>query len=175
MAASFVSGGGELQKRLDAIAKKLAKASTLEVGFLEGETYPDGTPVALVAAVNNFGAPSRGIPPRPFMSNTVAKHSGEWPDQIAKLLEVNDMDAEKTLGQMGLLIADEITDSIFDFDAVPNSPVTDLLKQRFPTGGQTFADVLQARHDIANGAMAPAGKQLVWSGQMAAAPKSKVT
>ena len=46
--------------------------SVLAVGYPASETggikYPDGTPVVLVAAVNNFGSASRGIPVRPFMS-----------------------------------------------------------------------------------------------------------
>jgi hypothetical protein len=33
-----------------------------------GLAYPDGTQVALVAAVQNFGSGSRGIPARPFLA-----------------------------------------------------------------------------------------------------------
>lgn len=172
---SEVSGGDKLKAALDQIAKKLTSAAKVEIGFFEDQTYPDGTPVALVAAVQQWGAPSRGIPPRPFMTKVVADHSAEWPDQVATLLKANDLDAKKTLGQMGALIESEITDAIFEFDGVPNSPVTNLLKQRFPQGGQTFADVLKAREDVRNGATAPAGKQLVQSGLLASSPKHQVT
>ena len=51
------TGGEKLQKKLQEIAEKLGAARTVRVGFLENATYPDNahTPVALVAAVNEFG------------------------------------------------------------------------------------------------------------------------
>lgn len=55
MADGGFSGGEELQKYLAGIAESVAKASGLKVGFLEGSTYDDGTPVPMVAAVNEFG------------------------------------------------------------------------------------------------------------------------
>jgi hypothetical protein len=53
------------------LLKRYNSDSVLAVGYPASETgslrYPDGTSVILVAAVNNFGSASRGIPPRPFM------------------------------------------------------------------------------------------------------------
>jgi hypothetical protein len=49
------SGGAALEARLREIAEKVGKAKTVNVGFLEGATYPDGTPVALIAATNEYG------------------------------------------------------------------------------------------------------------------------
>jgi len=54
-----MTGGEKLQAYLQQIAGKLASAGTnpnVRVGFLEGATYPDGTPVPLIAAQNEFGA-----------------------------------------------------------------------------------------------------------------------
>ena len=174
MATVRITGGDKLAARLQEIAQRLSTGATVEVGYFPDAMYPDGTYVAFVAALSNFGTGK--APPRPFFSNAVVKHSPEWPEQIAKLLKANDMNAAQSLGQMGAVIADEITQSIFDFDSVPNSPVTDLLKQRFPTrDGMTAADVWQAFRDVKNGATAPAGKRLVWSGQMARSPSFRVT
>lgn len=53
---SGVSGGLKLEAALKRIAKKLSTASNVKVGFLEGATYPDGTPIAYVASINEFGA-----------------------------------------------------------------------------------------------------------------------
>jgi hypothetical protein len=50
-----VTGGNKLEAALRNIADKLAKASKVNVGFLEDATYPDGTPIAYIAAVNEFG------------------------------------------------------------------------------------------------------------------------
>jgi hypothetical protein len=49
------SGGAALEAKLREIAEKVGKANTVNVGFLEGATYPDGTPVALIAATNEYG------------------------------------------------------------------------------------------------------------------------
>lgn len=54
-----LSGGEKLQAALSAINAKLTPngpASSVSVGFLEGQYYPDGTSVPMVAAVNEFGA-----------------------------------------------------------------------------------------------------------------------
>ena len=51
-----IDGGKALAKKLREIASKLEKASTLNVGFLEGADYPDGTPVASIAAIQEWGA-----------------------------------------------------------------------------------------------------------------------
>jgi len=119
-----LSGGEALQRRLDEIAKKLKSAATLRVGFLENATYPDGTPVAMVAAVNEFGAPSRGQPPRPFFRNAIRDHAPEWPDQIEALVASTDYDAATVLGQMGEMIAGEIRQSITDTNEPPLAPST---------------------------------------------------
>ncbi|EMN9740683.1 hypothetical protein REW29_003772 [Klebsiella quasipneumoniae] len=50
-----MSGGDKLMEHLHSIAKGLSSGDDLKVGFLEGAKYPDGTPVALVAATNEFG------------------------------------------------------------------------------------------------------------------------
>ncbi|WP_347558571.1 hypothetical protein [Robbsia sp. KACC 23696] len=55
MAGKTFSGGAELEAKLKEIAAKLGKSNSVNVGFLEGATYPDGTPVAQIAAQNEFG------------------------------------------------------------------------------------------------------------------------
>ena len=64
------TGGEKLQKKLQEIVEKLGAARTVRVGFLENATYPDDahTPVALVAAVNEFGG-----------TVTVPTHDGALP------------------------------------------------------------------------------------------------
>jgi hypothetical protein len=54
MGATF-SGGAALEAKLKEIAAKVGKPNTVRVGFLEDATYPDGTPVALIAATNEYG------------------------------------------------------------------------------------------------------------------------
>lgn len=55
MVTKAFSGGAALEAKLREIAEKVGKAHTVHVGFLEGATYPDGTPVAQIAAINEYG------------------------------------------------------------------------------------------------------------------------
>ncbi|MCX2708364.1 MULTISPECIES: hypothetical protein [unclassified Pseudomonas] len=57
-------------KRLESLIKglKAVDGSKVEIGFFEDSTYPNGTPVALVAAWNEYG--TRFHPERPFMRET---------------------------------------------------------------------------------------------------------
>lgn len=164
-----LSGGDKLEARLAAIASKISRGAYLKVGFLEGATYPDGTSVASVAAINNFGAPGAGIPARPFFSKMIAEKSKSWGEALVNRLKANDWDLVKSLEQMGQGVSGQLRQAIVDMNDPPNSPVTNLLKQRFPMGkesGMTFDDVLQAWADVEAGADAPAGSPLVWSGNM---------
>lgn len=106
-----IRGGNNMGAALDRVADA---ALEVRVGFLSGATYPDGTSVPLVAAINEFGAPSRGQPPRPFMRRAVAKHQGHWAKDMATLLVKNDYNVEKTLDGMGILIEGQIRQSITD-------------------------------------------------------------
>jgi hypothetical protein len=52
------TGGDKLKARLEEIARMAGKADVVNVGFLEGATYPEsegGLPVAAVAAVQEYG------------------------------------------------------------------------------------------------------------------------
>ncbi|KAG1305014.1 hypothetical protein G6F62_015645 [Rhizopus arrhizus] len=77
MAAVNFKGGDALMARLKEIADKAGQGGTLRVGFLENAKYPDGTPVAMVAAINEFGRPDHNQPPRPFFRRMIEeKHKG---------------------------------------------------------------------------------------------------
>ncbi|HAC6581727.1 TPA_asm: hypothetical protein GND38_004792, partial [Salmonella enterica subsp. enterica serovar Sendai] len=58
-----VTGGKQFRQKLKQAADNLKSGKSLKVGFLEGATYPDGTPVAYIAAINEFGG-SAIIPAR---------------------------------------------------------------------------------------------------------------
>jgi hypothetical protein len=164
MATVELKGGEKLQAYLAELAAKLGSAKTLRVGFLEGSTEADGTSIPMIAAVQNWGAP--GIPARPFFTEMVEKNQDTWGALLQEGLRRNDMDAAKALAFAGQIMVEQLQDSIEDGAWTANSPVTNLLKQRFPVGGQTFDDVLKARADVKAGATAPPGKPLVQSGDM---------
>lgn len=167
-----VKGGQQLDNVLRAIAKKL-KGGTVRVGFLEGSTYPDGTSVATVAAIQEFGAPARGIPPRPFFRNMIKQNAASWPGAVKAVLEFTGGDSERAFQIMGDRIAGQLRKSIVATNDPPLSAVTVLLRSRFPGGQYGASDVWQAMHDVATqdhplaSGMA-SDKPLVWTGHMLA-------
>lgn len=114
-----ITGGSRITAELERRAKNLSTAKEVRVGFLENATYPDGKSVALVAAVNEFGAPSRGIPPRPFFRGMIAQHSAEWGPGLSALLKANDYDAARALDIAGAGIEGQLRQAIVDYNAGP--------------------------------------------------------
>ncbi|EJI7099577.1 TPA: hypothetical protein H2V04_000020 [Salmonella enterica] len=110
---------------MDALDKAVSSFENLQlkVGFLEGATYPDGTPVPMVAATNEFGNPANNQPPRPFFRNAIANHESEWQEAMANLIE-NGGDTRDVLSIIGEIIVDDIKGSIRQLDSPPLSPVT---------------------------------------------------
>jgi len=167
-----LSGGDKLNQYLNDLGKKLGSKQTLQVGFLPKATYPDGTSVAMVAAIQEFGAPAKGIPPRPFFRTMIAKDSPKWGAAFASLLESNGYDAKASINKMGAGIAQRLRSSIIETTSPPLSPVTLLLRQRFGNNPQdiTFADVQEARRDIALGVTpnvtGTQAKPLEWTSHM---------
>lgn len=119
-----VTGGDKAEDYIRKLTDKLKRGAVLKVGFLEGATYPDGTPVALVAAVQNYGAPAVGIPPRPFFSDMVEEKAPTWGDSLAKALDATDNDPVAALGIMGDGIKGQLQTAIRDFSGVPLQPAT---------------------------------------------------
>jgi hypothetical protein len=114
------------QRYLRQISQKIATAKTLRVGFLEDAKYPDGTSVAMVAAVNEFGQtrvhPNQ--PPRPFFRRMIAENSSKWGPALAKMLAAHNYDAAVCLDLLGAEIAGELQQSIADFTSPGLAPVT---------------------------------------------------
>src|SRR6185312_6414827 len=74
--------------------------------------------------INEYGAPSRGIPPRPFMRMTLAKHRGTWPAQAAARLKYHDGDIQAALSDMGEIVRSQVQDTIRSNVPPPNAPRT---------------------------------------------------
>jgi hypothetical protein len=158
-----------VRKQLESLASKMG-SGTLSVGFLEGEVYPDGTPVAQVAYWNEFGTST--APARSFFRTMVTAQSGTWGATMSVLAMQNELDGKKTLNQMGKIIAGELQESIVNTNAPALSEVTLLLRSRFWTNPQdiTGADVGRAKRDVAAGKTGDVtdtqSKPLVWQGIM---------
>lgn len=121
---AVLTGGGKIEGFLAGLSRRLKTGDVVRVGFLEGSTYPDGTPTAMVAAIQNFGAPARGIPPRPFFSNMIVDCSPQWGDELAKVLKAANLNGALALSRMGERIAGQLRESINQTNAPPLSPLT---------------------------------------------------
>ncbi|HAF5679617.1 TPA: hypothetical protein G8N93_004240 [Salmonella enterica] len=121
-----VTGGRQFRQKLKQAADNLKSGKSLKVGFLEGATYPDGTPVAYIAAINEFGRMVSGRAgelyyqlPRPFFRNMIADKSPEWGNEMARILSSNNFDMGVALDLMGQHIRDQLTASIIGFESPP--------------------------------------------------------
>ena len=128
-------------KKVGSLASALKKYSdmnaSVRVGVLENATYPDGTPVAMVAFWNEYG--TKTSPVRAFFRATVSDQKKNWVLSVQNLMKMHD-DPKKVMGLIGEHMRGQIVQSINTWTDPPNAPYTVRMK-----GFQ---------------------KPLVWSGQM---------
>lgn len=84
---------------------------TVSAGFINGANYPDGTPVAEVAAKNEYGDPLNNQPPRPFFRNAISADSESWKQMFVAGLRAGHP-LSSTLEIVGETIASDIRKSI---------------------------------------------------------------
>ena len=104
------------------IYKELKKQhAKIEVGFLEGEKYPDGKSVAEVAAFNEFGGGH--TPPRPFMRTCCERRRNKWRKVIKDNLAKNP-DVRTTMAELAQVMVEDLKDYIKIWTYPPNAPST---------------------------------------------------
>jgi hypothetical protein len=122
------TSGVNLEKLIKEVNSKVAK-----VGWFKESRYEkDGLPVATVAAIQEYGAPSRKIPARPFIAPTIISKKNDWMELLRKgtksvlngsnnFTDVLELTANKARGDIQKTIS-----SIF---SPPLSPITVLLRK----------------------------------------------
>lgn len=98
-----------------------------QVGFPSGVNYEDGTSVAYVAAIQEFGAPEVKIPPRPFIQPTVKAKKEEWTKIISKSVPkvvLGKATAFDVLDLVGRVASADIKETISKVTTPPLSPIT---------------------------------------------------
>lgn len=117
---------------LDKINERLQplKDKVIQAGILGGQ-YEDGTNVAYVGAIQEYGAPAAKIPARPFMSTTSATQGKTWSkhfgDGIAAVA-AGQLTAEALMEQIGSLMAADIQKTISEIQEPALSPITIMLR-----------------------------------------------
>lgn len=113
---------------LKALHRRLANdRRRVLVGVPKGKVEEDGTPLAMVAAVHEFGSPERGIPERSFLRSGI----------LANLQQLIAMNAEHirkianggftvltALNRLGVFAAGAVQKQIVEGDYTPNAPAT---------------------------------------------------
>jgi len=83
----------------------------VKIGVLEGATYPDGTPVAAIAAVHEFG--TAHVPARSFMRSTLAAKKESWGKGLAYQLKASG-NVKTALTALGEVASKDIQKAIED-------------------------------------------------------------
>lgn len=122
----------------DAMRKMLEQLAHKEVrvGFFEHSKYPDGTPIAYVAAIQELGYGP--IPPRPFMRPAEQQNKGKWIANIAKATKAaldGSVTIDHALEQVGMAAAADVKKAIKAVTAPPLSPLTLLLRKHKKSDG----------------------------------------
>jgi hypothetical protein len=142
-------GADQLKKMLAGIDAHISK-----VGWFESAKYPDGTPVAYIAAIQEFGSPSNKIPPRAFMRPTTAKQEKYWASvatRIAKKFVKGEATVKDVMEKIGLTAAADFQKAITQVKEPPLSEVTLLLRKWRKEGRKiTGVTVLQAAAELNN-------------------------
>lgn len=116
-------------KKVGGLANALKKYSemnaSVRVGVLENATYPDGTPVAMVAFWNEYG--TKTSPVRAFFRTTVSDQKKNWVLSVQNLMKMHD-DPKKVMGLIGEHMRGQIVQSINTWTDPPNAPYTVAMK-----------------------------------------------
>lgn len=106
-------------------APSLPDLPTARVGWFETAKYEDGTPVAAVAAKNEFG--SGPVPARPFMRPTIEAELPQWAriaERAAKQVVAGAMDQRTAIEVLAAKAAGDIRKAITRVQSPPLAPRT---------------------------------------------------
>lgn len=139
-----------------------------KTGWFETAKYTDGTPVAYVATIQEFG--SGPIPPRPFMRPTVAEQKDVWLGLLgdgAKRVLSGGATASQVMEAVALKAAGDVAKTISRIQTPPLSILT--LMARASKGAVTGKTLGKFERELYKGPPnlgAVSRKPLVWTGQM---------
>lgn len=115
-------------KNLRKLASQLKESGkVVQVGFPDNLTHEGGESVAFIAAVHEYGAPSAGIPERPFLKPAIIQGKG---DQLrlnkVNLIRIlhNQIDFTTALGQLGEMAKGQVQLYIVNGNFAPLKPAT---------------------------------------------------
>ena len=108
-----------------ALSKYKDMNASVRVGVLENATYPDGTPVAMVAFWNEYG--TRTADPRPFFRTTVWENKKNWVLSVQNLMKQHD-NPQQVMGLIGEHMKGNIVQGLVSFSDPKNADSTERAK-----------------------------------------------
>lgn len=109
-------GTEELRRAIRDLEQRQAR-----VGFFEHSKYPDGTPAAYVATIQEFGYAEGNIPPRPFFRPATDGKAAHWAVLLGKganAVMEGRLTVDNMLEQFGQSVAGAVQEAI----SAVNSP-----------------------------------------------------
>ncbi|CAB4132152.1 hypothetical protein UFOVP138_61 [uncultured Caudovirales phage] len=110
-----------------------------KIGFFESARYPDGTPIAYIASIQEYGVESQSIPARPFFRPTIDENRAKWQQDFSKLVKRvsnGKMEEKQAYDAIGLLASGAVAKTIATLTAPPLSKITLLARKYRLAGGK---------------------------------------
>lgn len=138
--AKVVRKPGPGSNSLKVLLEGLETNKVGKVGFFETAKYPDGTPVAYVATIQEFGSPAQGIRPRSFMRTTISERQESWRRLAlsgAKAILAGNENMDTVLDKIGMAAAGDIRRKITQITTPELKPATVAARaRRYADGGK---------------------------------------
>jgi hypothetical protein len=126
---------------------------SVRIGWFSSAKYPNGTPTAYVAAIHEFGAPSRGIPARSFIRPTITARTGDWSQQMrfyAKQIVAGQMDTRTALEGLAIVARGDVDKTLATIKDPPLSKLTIYIRKFVKEGGKItgYKDIMTLREKM---------------------------
>ncbi|EPO2591135.1 hypothetical protein ACT8MX_003286 [Escherichia albertii] len=136
--AKLLRNPGPMAERLRLATAGLQRKAA-KVGWFESAKYADGTPVAQVAAANEFGPHAR-----PFMRPTIAERAQTWRavgKNVARKVVNGQASADQLFETIGLQASGDIAKTISSITSPPLLPRTIAARQAKMADGKTIGSL----------------------------------
>ncbi len=114
-----------------------------KVGWFESARYEDGTPVAYIASIQEYGSPSKNIPPRLGMRFTAMAKRDKWrstAEILAKNVIKKSISEHAAMEQFTQIAEGDVLEHISSNPPPPLKPKTLASRKRRGRGTQTLND-----------------------------------
>ena len=118
-----VRGGQKLDRLIKEAGRRGPRA--VRFGYIDDAAYDDGTRIADVAAINEFGAPERGIPERPAFRRALQQMLPDLRRELRRGFDARKGYVDRpTVERIGKVAQGQVKASILNLLLPANAPAT---------------------------------------------------